>query len=46
MNDHNALWKDLLPYQLNLMLNLNQRLTLYRQTQALRSCLYKVKYLT
>ena len=35
MNDAIELWGDLLPYQLNLMLNLNQGLALFRQTQTL-----------
>ena len=33
MNDPNALWKDLVPYQLNLMLNSNEGLGLLTQTQ-------------
>ena len=35
MNDPNALWKDLVPYQLNLMLNSNQGLVSFRQTLTL-----------
>ena len=35
MNDPNVLWKDLVSYQLNLMLNSNQGLALFRQTQTL-----------
>ena len=31
MNDPNALWEDLVPYQLNLMLNSNQGLVSFRQ---------------
>ena len=35
MNDAIKLWGDLLPYQLNLMLNLNLELALFRQPQTL-----------
>ena len=35
MNDPNALWKDLFPYQLNLMLNFNQVVASFRQTMTL-----------
>ena len=31
MNDPNALWKDLVPNQLNLMLNSNQGVASFRQ---------------
>ena len=35
MNDINGLWEDLVPYQFNLTLNLNQSLVLFRQNQTL-----------
>ena len=35
MNGHNALWKDILPYQLNLIIHSNQGLVLFRKTQTL-----------
>ena len=35
MNDAIELWEDLLPYQLNLMLNLNLGLALFKQPQTL-----------
>ena len=35
MNDPNALWKDLVPYQLNLMLNSKQGIASFRQTLTL-----------
>ena len=35
MNNANALWKELVPYQLNLMLNSNQGLASFRQTLTL-----------
>ena len=35
MNDINGLWEDLVPYQFNLTLNLNQGFALFRQNQTL-----------
>ena len=35
MNDPSALWKDLVPYQFNLMQNFNEGLASFRQTLAL-----------
>ena len=35
MNDPNALRKDLVPYQLTLMLNANEELASFRQTMTL-----------
>ena len=35
MNDPSTLWKDLILYQVNLLLNSNQGLTLFTQTQTL-----------
>ena len=35
MNDLNTLWKNLATYKLNLMLNSNQELALFRQIQTL-----------
>ena len=35
MNDLNALWKDLASYQLTLMLNSDEGLASFRQTQTL-----------
>ena len=37
LNTINALWKNLLLFQLNLILNSNQGLALFRETQILRS---------
>ena len=37
LNPTNAVWKDLILYRLNLILNSNQSLALLRQTQILRS---------
>ena len=37
MNETNILWKDFLIYRLNLILNTNRRLPLFKQTQVLRS---------
>ena len=44
MNDPNALWKDLLPYRSNLMLNSNQGLALFRQTQIISRHKYLHKH--
>ena len=44
MNDTNELWKDLFPYQLNLMLNSNQGLALFRQIQTLSKHKYLPKH--
>ena len=35
MNDPNALWKDIVPHQFNLMLNSSQRLASFRQNVTL-----------
>ena len=35
MNDINGLWEDLVPYQFNLTLNLNQGFALFRQNHTL-----------
>ena len=40
-NPTNALWKDLMLYRLNLILNSNQGLALFRQNQILRSIRHK-----
>ena len=37
LNPTNALWKNLMLYQLNLILNYNQELALFRKKQILRS---------
>ena len=37
LHSTNALWKDIMLYQLNLILNSNQGLALFRQNQILRS---------
>ena len=41
LNSTNAFWKDLILYRSNLILNSNQGLVLFRQTQILRSTRHK-----
>ena len=41
LNPTNVLWKDLILYRLNLILNYNQGLALFRQKQILRSNRHK-----